>query len=108
MFKINGEEWKVVAVSPAHPVLLKSNGGYTIGACDDLVKKIYISEDLSGPLMKKVLCHEIAHAAMFSYNVDLTYEEEELLADLMATYGSEIIEITNQIFQKIKNRGNYY
>ena len=48
MFKINGEEWRIVAVSPTHPVLLKSNGGYTIGACDDLVKKIYVSEDQIG------------------------------------------------------------
>ncbi len=53
-------------------------------------------------LLKKVLCHEIVHAAMFSYNVDLTLEQEELVADLIATYGEEIIEITNQMFKKIK------
>lgn len=94
--------------SPLHPALQRSDGTYTIGACDDLAKTIYVSEDLSGPLMKKVLCHEMTHAAMFSYNVELDYAQEELLADLIATYGSEIIEMTNQIFQKIKNRGNYY
>lgn len=53
--------------------------------------------------MKKVLCHEITHAAMFSYGVTLTLEQEELLADLIATYGEEIIYITNKIFKKIKN-----
>lgn len=52
--------------------------------------------------LKKVLCHEIVHAAMFSYNVDLTLEQEELVADLIATYGEEIIDITNQMFKKIK------
>lgn len=41
---------------------------------------------------------------MFSYNVDLTLDQEELLADLIATYGQEIIEITNKMFQKIKQR----
>jgi hypothetical protein len=32
---------------------------------------------------------------MFSYDVWLKYDEEELLADLVATYGQEIIDITN-------------
>lgn len=94
--------------SPFHPTLQRSDGTYTIGACDDLAKTIYVSEDLEGPLMKKVLCHEMTHAAMFSYNVELDYAQEEILADLIATYGSEIIEMTNQIFQKIKNKGNYF
>ena len=39
---------------------------------------------------------------MFNYNVDLTLEQEELVADLVATYGEEIIEVTNQMFKKIK------
>lgn len=51
--------------------------------------------------MKKVLCHEITHAAMFSYNVELNVQQEELLADLIATYGQEIIDITNKIFTRI-------
>lgn len=41
-------------------------------------------------------------AAMFSYNVFLTEDQEELLADLLATYGSEIITITNRVFAKLK------
>ena len=53
-------------------------------------------------LMKKVLCHEITHAAMFSYNIFLTLDQEELLADLIATYGEEIITITNRVFAKLK------
>ena len=41
---------------------------------------------------------------MFSYNVDLTLEQEELLADLIATYGEEIIHITNKVFNKLRER----
>jgi uncharacterized protein YjaZ len=48
---------------------------------------IYINEELSDRMIKKVLCHEVMHAAMFSYNVELSIEQEELLADLVATYG---------------------
>lgn len=34
---------------------------------------------------------------MFSYKVKLTLEQEEFIADLIATYGQEIIDITNKI-----------
>ena len=37
-----------------------------------------------------------------SYDVTITAEQEELLADLIATYGSEITYITNEIFRKLK------
>jgi hypothetical protein len=70
--------------------------------CDDNLKCIFVATGLSTVMLKKVLCHEIVHAAMFSYNVELTLEQEELIADLIATYGEEIFEITNQVFKKIK------
>lgn len=102
MFIINGEVWGVKYVSPYHPKLFRSNGSLSIGACDDLTKTIYINENLPTNKLKKVLAHEITHAAMFSYNVPLTYDQEEILADLIATYGEEIISITNKIFKKLK------
>ena len=40
---------------------------------------------------------------MFSYNVDLSVEQEELVADLISTYGDEIVYITNKIFTKLEN-----
>ena len=70
------------------------------------MRTIFIASGLSSAFLKKVLCHEIVHAAMFSYDVDLTLEQEELMAELVATYGEEIIKITNQVFKKIK--GAYY
>ncbi len=104
MFKINGETWRVKLVSPNHPFMFRTDGSTTIGACDDPSKTIYISWDLDMNMMKKVLCHEVTHAAMFSYNVELTLEQEELLADLFATYGQEIIDITNRIFLRLKEK----
>lgn len=106
MVNINGEQWRLVFTSANHPMLMRSDGTYTIGACNDSLKTIYICENLNPELTKKVLCHELTHAAMFSYNIELTLEQEELLADLIATYGQEIISITNGIFCRLKrNRG---
>ena len=102
MFNINGETWRVLLVSPNHPQLLNDNGTYTIGACNDLTKTIYISDDLNDYYTKKVLAHELTHAAMFSYNIYLSLEQEEIVADLVSTYGQEIIYMTNLIFKRIK------
>lgn len=102
MFSINGERWYIMSVPYNHHMLRKSSGHLAIGACDDLTKTIYLSNALEGRMLKKVLCHELTHAAMFSYNVELSHDQEEILADIIATYGEEIIAITNIIFQKIK------
>lgn len=104
MVNINGEEWRLIFTSPNHPMLLRSDGTFTIGACDNNSKAIYISCELTPQLTKKVLCHELTHAAAFSYGIQLSLEQEELLADLMATYGQEIIDKTNKIFCRLKER----
>ena len=101
MFSINGELWRVVYVPSNSISLMKPDGTFAVGACDDYTKSIYLNDRLYGDYLKKVLCHEITHAAMFSYNVDLSIDQEELLANLIATYGQEIIAITNKIFKRI-------
>lgn len=103
MFLINNVYWKLAFVAPNFPLLQRMNGDFTIGACDNLTRTIYINNTLTGNLLKKVLCHQITHAAMFSYNVDLSVEQEELIADLISTYGEEIVYITNKIFTKLEN-----
>ena len=103
MFLINNVYWKLSIVPENFPLLQRPNGSYTLGSCDSLTRTIYISQNVHGNLLKKVLCHEITHAAMFSYNVDLSIDQEELVADLISTYGDEIIFITNKIFLKLKN-----
>jgi Zn-dependent peptidase ImmA (M78 family) len=82
--------------------LRTSDGSYSLGCCDDLVKTIYINNNLSNYHLRKVLCHEIAHAIIFSYNVTLTYEQEELLADIIASYGHEIVQATNLVFNRLR------
>lgn len=39
---------------------------------------------------------------MFSYDISLSAEQEEVVADLIAMYGEEIIDVTDQAFKKIK------
>lgn len=102
MFNINGIDWEIKKVSPNHPKVQRTNGDFALGACDEQTHTIYISDIVPWYKFKKVLCHEITHAAMFSYGVYMTVDQEELIADLIATYGEEIIEVTNRIFSKIR------
>lgn len=104
MININGEEWKIALVSPFDPALQRSDKSYSIGVCDDIAKTIFINKELNQKYIERVLCHELTHAAMFSYNINLTWEQEELLADLIATYGQEIVHITNLVFKRIKEK----
>jgi hypothetical protein len=101
MFNINGIDWEIKFTSPNHPKLYKYNGTFALGSCDNLTHTIYISENVPMNKLRKVLCHEVTHAAMFSYRVELDLSQEELIADLIATYGSEIISVTNRIFSRI-------
>lgn len=101
MFKINGVDWEIKFASPNHPKLRRQDGSYALGSCDNPTKTIYINEIVPMNKLRKVLCHEVTHAAMFSYNVVLDINQEELIADLIATYGPEIIGITNKIFSRI-------
>jgi hypothetical protein len=80
---------------------LYRNGNPAIGCCDDNVKTIFISNILTQREMKKVLCHEIVHAAMYSYDVPITDYAEEIVADLIATYGNEIMSLTHMTYDKM-------
>ncbi len=104
MFTINHETWLVKFTHPYHDVFIMDNGEYTIGVCDDNTKTIYLASTLKGKELRQVLCHEIVHAAMFSYNIELNYEQEELLANIIAIFGKEIIQITDNIFKGLSNR----
>ena len=99
---INGVRWVVRLVSPAHPMLLTPHQTHALGVCDKTTQTICIDETLSPQKIKEVLCHEIVHAFMFSYMVDLTYDEEELVAELMTEYGEDILKKTNAVYNGIK------
>ena len=99
---INGVRWQVRLVSPAHPLLLTPWKTHALGVCDKITQTICVDKTLSPHLLKEVLCHELVHAFMFSYAIDLSYEEEEMVAEIMSQYGEDIIQRTNAIYNGIK------
>ena len=101
MIEINGNKWYIKFVDKNDNILSTENGKQTLGVCDNTTKTIYLANNLKGFMLKNVLCHELVHAAMFSYGIILNYEQEELIANLIATYGEEIIDKTNEIFRRL-------
>ena len=99
---INGERWRIKIVPPSDPVLMYKSTTPAFGCCDDITKIIYLNQTLAPPQMKHVLCHEIVHAVMYSYNVDLNKEIEEKVADIIMEYGDKIIKLTNRSFNNLK------
>lgn len=83
-------------------MLKRTNGEYSVGCCNSFDKTIYLSSALNGEFLKKVLTHEISHAALFSYNVVLPLILEEEVADLIATYGHEITSLSDRVYNIIK------
>lgn len=99
---INNVIWRVRLVSPDHPMLLTPWRTHAFGVCDKITQTIYIDKTLSQTQIKEVLCHEIVHAFMFSYDVFLSYEEEEMVAEIITEFGDDIINLTDFIYNGIK------
>ena len=104
LFEINGILWELYFVDSMSDKLIRNDGSRTIGMTELDTNSVYIANNLSPEFEWKVICHEVVHCAMFSYNIYLTVHEEELIADLIATYGMEIIEIADKIFSRLHRR----
>ena len=72
-----------------------------LGCCDNLLKTIFISEAVSESQLNKILCHEIAHACLYSYDIKLNHKQEELIVDIIATYGEEIMQLTESVQKQL-------
>lgn len=62
---------------------------------------MYLSTELNGSLLQRVVIHELGHCVIFSYGLSDWFdsiEDEEAACNLIADYGMEILEIYGDIF----------
>ena len=102
MFIMNNVAWNVVFVPPDSEELVRSDGSRTIGMTNLNKHAVFISDRLQGPFLRKVFLHELCHAAVFSYNISISIDQEELICDFMANFGDEIIGIADDLFAVLK------
>lgn len=98
---MNGIAWHIRLVKSNSPILKRSDGSWSVGACDKNDRCIYLSENLHGSFLERVLCHELTHAACLSWNVSISMETEELICDFMSKHGKEIIYILDNLMRNI-------
>jgi hypothetical protein len=101
-FIINNILWRVIYINPADRIFTKSDGTKTVGVTDNNTNTIYIANNLFPSFREKVITHEVCHACMFSYGVDIDLDTEEFICNFLADYGREIVDISDHIFRNIK------
>jgi hypothetical protein len=104
MFTINGIDWEIIYVNPFSDDLRRSDGSLTVGVTDMPKRSVFLSNKLRGAFLRKVLAHELVHCFMFSYSIHIPIEEEEYIADWVATYGTDLIYLLDDLMRGIISR----
>ena len=104
MFTINGIDWEIIYVNPFSDDLRRSDGSLTVGVTDMPKGSVFLSNKLRGAFLRKVLAHELVHCFMFSYSIHIPIEEEEYIADWVATYGTDLIYLLDDLMRGIISR----
>lgn len=104
MFEINGIVWEIIYVNPFSNDLRRSDGTLTVGVTDMPKRTVFLSNRLKGAFLRKVLAHELVHCFMFSYDIHIPIEEEEFIADWVATYGTDLIYLLDDLMRNILSR----
>ncbi len=97
---MNGYLWVVQFVEPNDPMLVDRTNTLTVATTDPKNLTVYLSKDLYGDFLIKVLLHELGHCALYSYNLtediykmvrpEYWIEFEEWICNLVADFGFKI------------------
>lgn len=106
-FCINDIHWKVYYVSNNSYFLIDRTGKRCIATTDVKRKIIFVDCSLIGDELRKVLLHELTHAAMDSYGLIQDIHKmvprknwifvEEWICNFIYNYGVEIMDNVNKV-----------
>lgn len=95
---MGGRWWLIFSVRSDDPVLLNEVYNETLATTDLRSGMIFIANNLDEESFAKVLAHELAHVALYSYGPrfdDLGLEET--ICNAVSTYGPRIYELVQEI-----------
>lgn len=97
---MNGYVWRICFVDHKSHYLMDRTGNLRVATTDPETRIIFLSNDLSGSFLEKVLIHEIGHCALFSFHLvddihrmvrpEYWIEAEEWICNFIADYGQII------------------
>lgn len=106
-FVMNGIAWCVKYVNPGDDVLIDRTGSRTVATTDPVARTVYLSNELSGDFLYRVVIHEMGHCAMFAFGlldeihkmtrIEYWIAMEEFICNFIADYGYYIFEIAYKI-----------
>lgn len=103
-FIINGIKWKIKFVNINNPILSRTDGSRTVGMTDWNTCTVYLASNLRGSFLERVLCHELCHCICFSYGIKMDIQQEEFLADWISLYGREVIDLLDDLLNKVVSK----
>ena len=104
MFTINGIDWRIKFCKNGDERLMRSDGTLTVGVTDWNSLTVYLSNKLHGSFLRKVMAHELVHCFCFSYDIHMSIEEEEFMADWISLYGTELVYLLDDIMMTVLRR----
>lgn len=90
---INNSLWNIEFVPWNSSILRNYDGQYTLGVTIPNWRKIYIANNISGELLKRVISHEVAHTEFWTRGLIVPVYIEEILADAIS---DNIVDTNNQ------------
>lgn len=97
---MGGIIWRVVIVPPDSMELVDRTGTLTVATTDPSSHMVFLSENLTGDFLARVVVHELGHCAMISFDLiseirrmvapRYWVEMEEFCCNLIADYGYTI------------------
>lgn len=100
---MNGLSWRIMIVDQNDPMLVDRTKNLRVATTDPVSKTIYLSNQLYGNFLIKVLVHELGHCAMVSFGMieqihrmvkpEYWINAEEWICNFLADYGFGIFSI---------------
>lgn len=106
-FTMNGYLWRVRFVNANDPMLVDRSGTLTVATTDPNSLTVYISNQLYGEFLHRVLVHELGHCVIFSFGLldeihqmvhpKYWVEAEEWVCNFIANYGITVFKTSYSI-----------
>ena len=101
-FKINGNLWKVKFVEPTSRYLIDRTNKIRVATTDPVMNTIFLSVNLFGDFLKRVLIHEMTHVVLWEYDIisrihkycypQFAIAMEEEICNILADYGEIVFQ----------------
>lgn len=96
--KINNIPWKVVFTDKESKRMKKDKDTFFLGLCEYDKARISIRKNQTVEVMRGTVIHELVHAFLFAYGVNVTGDEE--MCNFFGAYADEIVRLTDEIMKK--------